>query len=124
MASSISVFSRSRRSVWSSRSWRRDSFIERCSAEAPVKGASQALFVDAEVDEGFRVVTEGAGGRHGGMDFGAGAVEIPGGFEVAHTEHAVFDGPYTINAPLIVRDSLGELALDRHLCVEAVHDFF
>jgi hypothetical protein len=32
-----------RRSVWSSLSWRRASFIERCSAEAPIKGASQAV---------------------------------------------------------------------------------
>ena len=78
MAASISVCSRSRRSVWSSRSWRRASFIERCSAEAPIKGASQALFVDAEVHEGFRIVAEGAGGGHGGMDFGGGAIEIAG----------------------------------------------
>ena len=58
------------------------------------------------------------------MDFGGWAIEITRGFEVAHAEHAVFDGPYPIDAPLIVGDRLGELALDRRLCVEAVHDFF
>jgi hypothetical protein len=49
------------------------------------------LFVDAEVHEEFRVVAEGSGGGHGGMDFGSGAVEISCGFEVAHAEHSVFD---------------------------------
>jgi len=58
------------------------------------------------------------------MDFGSGAVEIAGGFEVAHAEHAVFDGPDTVDAPLIVGHGLGELAFDRGLRVEAVDDFF
>src|ERR1035438_1459405 len=58
------------------------------------------------------------------MDFGGGAIEVAGGFEMAHTEHAVFDGPYTIDAPLIVGDGLGKLALDRGLRVEAIDDFF
>jgi hypothetical protein len=120
MASSISVFSRSRRSVWSSLSWRKDSFIERCSAEAPIKGASQALFVNAEVHERFRVVTEGLGGGESGVGFGMAGIEVARGFKIAHAEHAVFNRSDAVDAPLIVGDRLGELALDRRLRVEAV----
>ena len=58
------------------------------------------------------------------MDLGAGTVEIACGFEVAHAEHAVFDGTDTVDAPLIVGDGLGELSFDRGLRVEAVYDFF
>ncbi len=58
------------------------------------------------------------------MDFGAGAIEIAGGFEMSQAEHAVFDGTDSVDAPLIVGDGLGELALDRGLRVEAVDDFF
>jgi hypothetical protein len=46
------------------------------------------------------------------MYLGAGAVEVSGGFEVAHAEHAVFYRSDTVDAPLIVGDGLGELALD------------
>jgi hypothetical protein len=63
-------------------------------AEGLLRRPVQALFVDAEVHEGFRIVAEGAGSGHGGVDFRAVriVVEISGGFEVAHAEHAVFDG--------------------------------
>ncbi|MDP8983269.1 MAG: hypothetical protein M3O35_22060 [Acidobacteriota bacterium] len=40
--------------------------------------------------------------------------------EVPFGEHAVFDGPDAIDAPLIVGDGLGELALHRGAGVEAV----
>ena len=53
-----------------------------------------------------------------------GAIEIGRGFEMAHAEHAVLDGADAIDAPLIVGDGLGELALDRSLRVEAVHELF
>ena len=58
------------------------------------------------------------------MDFGAGAVEIARGFEVTHAQHAVFYRSDTVDAPLVVGDGLGKLALDRCLRVEAVYDFF
>jgi hypothetical protein len=58
------------------------------------------------------------------MDFRAWAIEIACGFEVAHAEHAIFDGADAIDAPLIIGDGLGELALDGRLRVEAVDDFF
>jgi hypothetical protein len=58
------------------------------------------------------------------MDFGGWAIEITRRFEVAHAEHAVFDGPYTVDAPLIVGYRLGELTLDWGLGVEAVDHFF
>jgi hypothetical protein len=70
------------------------------------------------------VRAEGSGGGHSGTDLGAGAIEIAGGLEMTHPEHAVFDGPYPVNPPLIVGDRLGELALDRGLRVEAGYDFF
>src|ERR1035438_4217318 len=58
------------------------------------------------------------------MDFGTGAVEIARGFEVAQAKHAVFYRSDAVDAPLIVGDRLGELALDRWLRVEAGYDFF
>ena len=38
-------------------------------------------------------------------------------------EHAVFDGPDAIDAPLIIGDGLGELTLDGRAGAEAVDDF-
>jgi hypothetical protein len=58
------------------------------------------------------------------MELGVVSVETAGRFEMAHAEHAVFDGPYTVDAPLIVGDGLGELALDRRLRFEAIDDLF
>jgi hypothetical protein len=51
-------------------------------------------------------------------------IEVARGFKMAPAEDTVFDGPYALDAPLIVGDRLGELALDWGLRVEAVHDFF
>ena len=62
-------------------------------------GPMEALFVDAEVDEGLGVVAEGAGGGHGGMDLGVWAIEIARRFEMTLGQHAVFDGTNAIDAP-------------------------
>ena len=43
---------------------------------------------------------------------------------MARGEHAVLDGTDSVDAPLIVGDALGELALDGSLRVEAVGNFF
>src|ERR1700679_261604 len=58
------------------------------------------------------------------MNQGAGTVEISGGFPVPPAEDAVFDRPNPVDAPLIVDDGLGELALEWVLGVEAVDHFF
>jgi hypothetical protein len=92
-------------------------------AEGLLHRTVQTLFIDAEIDEGFRVVAEGPGGGESGVNLGMAEIDVARGFEMAHAEHAVFDGPNAVDAPLIVGDRLGELALDRGLRVEAGHDF-
>ena len=49
-------------------------------------------------------------------------VEVSRAFGMPGGQHAVFDGTDAIDAPLIVGDGLGELALDGRLRVEAVDD--
>jgi hypothetical protein len=91
--------------------------------ESVFQGAVQALFADTEVDESLRVVAEGLGGGHYGVDFGMLRIEIAGSFRVSEAEHAVFDGPEAVDAPLVIGNGVGELAFEGCLGIEAVNDF-
>jgi hypothetical protein len=84
----------------------------------------QPHFVEAEIGEFFRAGTEGSGGGERGMNIGMLGVEVACVFKMRVGEHAVFDGANAVDAPLIVGDGLGELALEGRLRAEAVDDFF
>ncbi len=83
----------------------------------------ETLLVEAEVDELPGTLREGAGGGDSGVNSGMLGVKVTDDAEVPFGEHTVFDGPNTIDAPLIIGDGLGELALDGRAGVEAVDDF-
>jgi hypothetical protein len=92
-------------------------------AEGFFEGALEALLVEGEVDEGVGVFAEFARGGEGGVDFGMVDVDVAGFFEVAEGEHAVFDGADSVQAPLGIDESLGELAFDGSFGFEAGEEF-
>ncbi len=89
-----------------------------------IERSLETLFVEAEVDEGFQVVAEDAGGGEGSVDLGMFCLDPACGFEMTEGEHGVFDRPGPVEAPLGVAEGLGVLALERGLGREAFEESF
>ncbi len=84
----------------------------------------QALFVEAEVHEGFGIFAERFGGGQGGKCFGMVDIHRIGLFEMAQRKHAVFVRTGAVQAPLDVTEGLGVLAFERGFGGEVGHEVF
>jgi hypothetical protein len=75
----------------------------------------EALFLEAEVDEGFGVVTEDSRGGEDGVYLDVFGFDSAGFFGMAQREHGVFERAGAVQAPLSVAEGLGILLFERSL---------
>ena len=74
--------------------------------------AGDALFVDGEQGEFFRIAPEGAGGGHGGVDLGVQTFDFGIEGVMAEGEDVIFDGAGAVETPFVFGDGLGDLEFE------------
>jgi len=77
--------------------------------EVDVEVLRQLLLVGGEVREELRVVAEGQGLDHGGVDFGMCRFDFGEGLGMAKGEDVFFDGVDAVDSPGVLRESLCQL---------------
>jgi hypothetical protein len=93
-------------------------------AQSLIERAVQPLFVQGQVDEGFRIVAEDARGGDGGVDLDVFGIDFAGFLRVAKGEHGVFERTGAVEAPLGVAKGLGVLLFERGFGGEALEEAF
>ena len=93
-------------------------------AQGLIERAVQPLFVQGQVDEGFRIVAEDARGSEGGVDLDVFRIDFASFFGMAEGEHGVFERAGPVQAPLGVAKGLGVLLFERRFGGEALEEAF